>query len=227
MKPQSLTRLLQLACTSTILCSAFSATPPAQALTLYDDRTEFLSDTNATEVSLEPRGVEVDSFTLDNLTFTIARPTPETLNLANNWTDRLPGIDLAVNGVESFDVDIANAINYFGFDFVEPEFDPLVNSPVFIDSTFEVTLLKSGGIIDSFEFTRPNDVASFVGFSSDQSFDRVEIRETVGAAENEFFGSFYVGTATNSESTPEPGLALGYGILGLGAFWKSQFRQRS
>jgi hypothetical protein len=119
---------------------------------------------------------------------------------------------MKVNGLESFDVDIDTPVNSFGFDFVEPEFAPFIGG-IFIDSTFEITLLHGGSIIDSFEFTRPNDVATFVGVRSDSLFDKVEIREIIGTAENEFFGSFYTGT---SPSVSEPGLILGYGILGLG-----------
>ncbi len=204
-------------CSGVILLSTLILTSaPAQALTLYDNRTNFLNDTSAIETSLEIVGASVNSFTLDNLTFTITGPSRRTLNLGGfDWTTRLPGIDLAVNGLESFDIDIDNPINSFGFDFVEPQFDPNVNSP-FIDSTFEVTLLNSGTIIDSFEFTRPNDLASFVGFRSNLLFDKVELRETIGTADNEFFGSFYTGIATSSESVPEPSLMFGYGILGVG-----------
>ncbi|MDY6939150.1 MAG: hypothetical protein SWY16_15955 [Cyanobacteriota bacterium] len=200
----------------------------ALSLTLYDDRASFLNDTSAAETALEVKGSGVEIFTLDNLTFTIARPSPETLNLGGfDWTTRLPGIDLGINGVESFNIDLGDPVNSFGFDFVEPEFDPFVNSPVFIDSTFEITFLNSGSLINSFQFTRPNDIATFVGFSSEFIFDRVEIEEIVGAAENEFFGSFYTGVDSNSESVPEPSLIVGYGFFGLGVslMKKSRVRQ--
>lgn len=196
---------------ATLLGSAGSV----NALTLYDSRTHFLNDTGSAEISLEVIENNVASFTLDKLKFTIARPPRETFNLRGiDWTNRIPGVDLAVNGVESFDVEIDYPIDSFGFDFVEPEFDPLVGA-TFIDSTFEITLLNSESVIDSFEFQRPNDIASFVGFSSNSPFDKVEIREIVGGAENEFFGSFYTGS---SKSVPEPSLILGSGILGLGFF---------
>jgi hypothetical protein len=224
MKSKCLASRLQSAFSSAALFTIFLISiKPAQALTLYDDRSSFLNDTNATETSLENVGIRVESFTLDDLTFTIARPEPETLNLSDirDWATLLPGVDLAVNGVESFDIDIANPVNSLGFDFVEPEFDPSVNG-LFIDSIFEITLLDSGNIIDSFEFTRPNDVATFVGFSSDFAFNKVEIREIIGGAENEFFGSFYTSVATTSESVPEPGLILGLSALGLGVLLKKR-----
>lgn len=224
MKSKCLASRLQSSFSTAALFTIFLiTTKSAQALTRYDDRSSFLNDTNATETSLEVKGFSVRSFTLDDLTFTMARPEPETFNLSDieDSTTRIPGVDLAVNGVESFDIDIANPVNSLGFDFVEPEFDPLVNAP-FIDSTFEITLLNSGSIIDSFEFTRPNDIATFVGFSSDSVFDQVEIREIIGGIENEFFGSFYTSVATPSESVPEPGFVLGYSVLGLGVLLKKR-----
>ncbi len=224
MKSKYLASRLQSSFSSAILFTIFLISiKPAQALTLYDDRSSFLNDTNATETSLEVVGFSVRSFTLEDLTFTMARREAETFNLSDirDWVTLIPGVDLAVNGVESFDIDIANPVNSFGFDFVEPEFDPSVNG-LFIDSTFEITLLNSGSIIDSFEFTRPNDVATFVGFSSDEVFDKVEIREIIGGAENEFFGSFYTSVPTNSESVPEPGLMLGFSALGLGFLLKKR-----
>lgn len=120
MKSKCLASRLQSSFSTAALFTIFLiTTKSAQALTLYDDRSRFLNDTNATETSLENVGIRVRSFTLDDLTFTMARPEAETFNLSDirDWVTLIPGIDLGVNGVESFDIDIANPVNSFGFDF--------------------------------------------------------------------------------------------------------------
>jgi len=88
-----------------------------------------------------------------------------------------------------------------GFDFVEPNCSPQ-STPCFngdigtnvilnLDSEFEVTLKLGGVVVDSFTFNAPDDIAAFVGVTSDEPFDKMEIRETTGNADNEYFGEFY------------------------------------
>ena len=189
----------------------------AAILTVYEDKADFLADTGVTGTSAFPvLGSSLASFTHENLTFTSV--APNTLNLSGtDWTTRLPGSnELAINGIEHLNVDIATSVDSFGFDFVEPEFDPF--SAPFVDSTFEVTLFNAGTNIGSFEFNAPNDMAAFVGVSSDMLFDRVEIREIVGAGGNEFYGAFYAGldSVPDPTSVPEPSSLLG--LLAFSAF---------
>ena len=199
------------ALSTVVVVMATGGSSLAGSLTVYGDKASFLADTGATGTSpFVALGGSLPTFTHENLTFSSV--APNTLNLrATDWTTRLPGIDIAVNGTEHLDVDIANTINYFGFDFVEPEFDPRINAS-FVDSTFEVTLFSAGTSIGSFQFNAPNDVAAFVGVSSDKTFDGVEIREIIGGSENEFYGAFYTG---KSKSVPEPSTALGLLALGV------------
>ena len=84
-----------------------------------------------------------------------------------------------------------------GFDFAEAELDPSLNG-IFIDSTFVVNLLAGTTVVDSFTFSRPNDIATFVGIWSTVAFSKVEIRESTGSIGNEFFGEFYTGHTSPS-----------------------------
>ena len=49
---------------------------------------------------------------------------------------------------------------------------------------------------------------------SDTAFNRLEVRETVGTDDNEFYGQFYTGLAA---AVPEPGSAalMALGVAGL------------
>ena len=126
---------------------------------------------------------------------------------------RLPGAEISIDGHENLDLALAGPVHALGFDFVEPQNDPLVNAP-FVDSTFTVTLFNGALAAGSFSFNAANDSAAFVGVWATQAFDRVQIRETTGGIENEFYGQFYTGTLA---PVPEPGtLALwAAGLAGL------------
>ncbi len=83
------------------------------------------------------------------------------------------------------------------------------------NQVFAVTLKSAGSPVGAFPFQRPNDQATFVGVWSTLSFDRIEIRETTGGLENEFFGQFYTGTTPIPEPSTLTLLALGtLGLLG-------------
>lgn len=63
------------------------------------------------------------------------------------------------------------------------------------------------------EFTRRENSLEFVGMCTSAPFNRVEIREIIGTADNEFFGNFTTGT------TPAPAPAslalLGAGLIAM------------
>jgi hypothetical protein len=168
------------------------------AATVYLDKTSFLADSGATASGPLPlTGGTVSSLVVGDLTLTSPSPGFAT----GEFSVRLPGNVISVNALEHLNADLASAARSFGFDFHEPEFDPNLFD-TFVDSTFLVTLLNSGTPVDSFNFNVANDSAAFVGVISNSAFDRVEIREIVGASENEFFGQFYVGLV------PEPVSAM-------------------
>jgi hypothetical protein len=217
---------IALVVTAITIGTGYTLPTNAASVTVYDDKTTFLNETSAVGTSPFPNlGSSLSSFSHENLTF--APTGANTLNLHRNWTNHLPGIDLAVNGVEDLNIDILQPVSSFGFDFVESQFelDPAgngrlsVNAP-FFESTFQVRLVNSGTVIDSFEFSKPNDIATFVGVKSDQLFNRVEIREIVGSIDNEFYGTFYTSQA---EPVPEPLTILGSATaLGVGTLLKRE-----
>lgn len=82
----------------------------------------------------------------------------------------------------------------------------------FVDSVFTVELLLNTTLVGSFSFNSPNDTAAFNGVWSDSAFNKVEIQETTGGIENEFFGQFYIGTDQMTIQTVlEPLTILGAG----------------
>ncbi|NQU20936.1 MAG: hypothetical protein HQ567_06600, partial [Candidatus Nealsonbacteria bacterium] len=170
-------------------------------------------------------------FTNGDLSFDLVNGQ-STRFIISDWTELLAGNDLAISGLESADIDIsvgASPLHSFGFDFVEPQFDPNVNAP-FFESTFSVTLKNDTTTVGSFTFERPNDSVQFVGvWTTDPSeaFDRVEIRETVGGIENEFFGEFYAGTATEPVPAPTTVVSLiGLGIMLTTTWLHSRRKQK-
>jgi len=212
-----------------VICACMAA--PTQAdIVVFDNKTDFLNATGATEManfddaiplSLEHRlanggTVDIyrmpDTFSLGNLEF----DTQSGDFWVGNWTDRLDGSELAISNTEDMDVTVIGLggnVFSLGFDFVEPELDWGRNTTVpFTDSTFTVSLFSGASAVDSFTFNAPNDQAAFVGVWSTaaQGFDSVQIRETTGGIGNELFGEFYVG----SEPVPVPGAVL-LGMLGL------------
>jgi hypothetical protein len=182
------------------------------AATVYTDKSAFLAATAATSAtgSLPNLGLlNIDSITLGSVTATeIIPPNPigSSIGLLD-WSTRLPGNEL-VFSFESFDYTVVTPVFALGFDIVEPQFDPNINAP-FVDSTFTITLRLGATAVDGpFILTPPNDTVAFWGVASIAPFDRVEIRETVGTDDNEFFGQVY------TSNVPEPSTA---GLLAIGA----------
>lgn len=59
----------------------------------------------------------------------------------------------------------------------------------------------------SFTFNAPNDTAAFVSVAGDEFFDRLDIRETIGGNENDFYGRVY--TCVSAVTEPSPLAAMG------------------
>jgi hypothetical protein len=180
----------------------------AQAsVTLYTDKVAFTSSTAATLATQPFTDTGFGNFT--GPSSSIASGTVTFTNVTGGLymgdaSARLSGAEITISDTESVDVAFAGPVYSMGFDFVEPEFDPLVNAS-FVDSTFTVTLFSGAALVGGFSFNAANDTAAFVGVWSTAAFTRAEIRETTGGIENEFYGQFYTGAlAPAATSVPEP-----------------------
>lgn len=207
---------------------AAAVTPASAAIVVYDNMGSFLTDSQATATAPIPfigkQGL--GPAVVGELTFT-SGPNATTL-FFDEWSDKIGDggeiAEIAISEMEDLNVDLDAPVYSFGWEFVEVESDPNINGRngepgPFVESTFEVTLYLGAAMVDSFQFSRPNDQATFVGVWGDLPFDRVEIREIVGDLGNEFFGQFYTG----GELLPEPATMS---LLGLGGLALLRRRRR-
>jgi len=208
----------------TILALGSAAGSAQASLHSSTDKAAFLAGTGATSVGSFPSGAHVASFTAGEAHFQIV--SPATFNF-DEWTSHLPGVDMGINGTEQFDVSFANPVHSFGFDIVEVQNDPNLNGVPFVDSTFTMDFYSLGLLVGTHTFNAPNDAASFVGVWLNDAFDQVQLRETVGGIENEFFGTFYSGK-TLPTGVPDggSGLAMLGGVCGVLASASSLRRAR-
>lgn len=187
----------------TLLAIASVARVSQATLVTFSDAAAFFTQTGATSVGGFPTGTHVTDFKTGQASF--ERTGSSTFNFAD-WTTRFPGVEMAINGKEQFEVTFDNPIHSFGFDIVEVEKDPNLNGS-FVDSTFILNFYKLGSLVGTHSFNPPNDTVSFVGVSLSTAFDQVELIESVGAEGNEFFGAFYSGKAAPA-GVPDSGSSL-------------------
>jgi hypothetical protein len=217
-----------------IVATLFSPSLATATLQIFSEKTDFLATTGAISATgqlPDLGGIPGDaaaSQTVGTVTFTISPPSRDFYIglIGGDWTTRLPGPDIAISDVENLNADFPAPIYACGFDFVKPWNDPNVNTTPG-PSTFTVTLKNAGIEVGRFTFTPPYDQALFYGAWSDAAFNRVEIRETIGGIDNEFWNQFYTGTTPLGSSPPVPlpstVLLLGSALLGL-AGWR-RFRK--
>jgi hypothetical protein len=194
---------------------AFLAPLSANAeIALYSDATAFLSDTSATSATgTMPTIAPTFSATVGSVSF-----SGSSFYIGGYpWTTLIAGEEIAINGVENLDVGFAAPVYSAGFEYADPLLD--ANSPYVgggaQNATFSVTLKLGGSTVDSFQFSRPENVSAFVGVWSTAAFDRMEIREQGSNVDDEYFGQFYTGTVPMPVPEPETWglLAAGLGLL--------------
>lgn len=186
----------------------------ADIITFVDDKANFFNVTGATSVTGPyPNLGAVPNFS--RLGGAVFSRGPGATNLhfstggGSDWTSAIAGNTFAVSGPESFNLDLDDPTFAVGFDTVE--------STSNASSTFQITLKNGGSVVDSFSYNTPSSVTVlFVGVTSDQAFNRVEILETVGNSQDEYFGQIF--TSTTSTSVPEPSSLLLLAFAGIGCF---------
>ena len=215
-----------------VLGTVQAASDANATLATFDDQAAFLSATGATAAGPVPTGGGGDtSFVIGGLTFTNHPPSSFYL-LPPDLGARIPGFDLAINDVESFNVDSATPLFAFGFDFHEIENDPNLFGPFlpntfgpFFESEFQVTLLDGGSFVDSFTYTRPNDSLEFVGVWSTEPFNRIELREAVGGLEDELFGNFLTGVT--AAGVPEASVFVFWSLMSAAGLVAACLRRKT
>lgn len=138
---------------------------------------------------------------------------------SNNGFSTLIQNEIAQSGVENFNVSFSETVFGFGFDVLDPLQSTAAldgcNVSTCFDSTFSVALFSAGSLIDTVSFNPDTDVLAFFGVLSTVGFDSVQVRETFGTDDNEFFGNF-VTTAAPVPLPPALAMFLGaVGVLGL------------
>lgn len=175
--------------------------PAATTVSLFQAETGALATTPIPALSGNYQSFQ--SLTLGPLTFTRG-PNSTGMQFGGNsgvgfdWSSLLAGNEIAVNGVEDIDIDIASPVYSFGFYFHEPSLPgsgtDKCDVAQCIDSTFRITLKSGSTVVGSFEFNATDDAAFFVGMLTDVPFSRVEIRDLGGSVDDEFFGQFFLGS---------------------------------
>lgn len=110
----------------------------------------------------------------------------------NEWSSILPGKEIAITGTEGMEFNFTTPVNAFGYDFLEQTASLPGWSTAFTDSTFVISIYNGTTKLTEYTFTPANDVASFFGVSSTQTFDKVVIEETVGTVDDELYGKLYL-----------------------------------
>jgi hypothetical protein len=210
------------------LCAAaFSAaaTGGAAAATVstFNTLASFQTSTGATAASglMPTASSSFSSATLGSVTFS----APSAVFV--NWSTLLSAVQtggvLAVNlgagdvgGTNNDGINAQFAAPVFsaGFRFHEPGSSTAIIdgcNTTCVNSQWSLRLMSGATLVAAVPWTFPKDQATFVGVWSDTAFNRLEIRETVGSDDNEFYGQFYTGLAA---AVPEPGSA---GLMFLGA----------
>ncbi len=163
-------------------------TPPPSPIAdplFFTDRGQFLNATAATAAS--DAYVEASQPPLPLTSGQIILDTPTSFEFRNWPNVDFPDdndIELAINGNENLDIALADGCTYaMGVDFNHTAGG---STP----STFDVTVFAGDTQIASFRFeTQRLPDQDYIGVWAQVPFNRLEIRETPTANENEFFGT--------------------------------------
>lgn len=222
-KTQKLSKTFGIIALASILIGSVSVgnLQSAYALTVIDtfsDKATFTAATGATSIGAIPNlgsiGGHLSSQAIGTATFSTVHAgqglimgTSGFVIPNNDWTTLTAGHDIAMSDDEDLDIALAGSVYSIGFEFVEPSCTVMdganlcsngdigsnVSTAATEDSEFEVTLKDGVTSIATFTFNAPDDTLAFVGVWSNDPFNGVEIRETTGTNDNEYYGEFFTG----------------------------------
>lgn len=198
------------------------------AITAYpDQRSDFVAASGAVSIGALPASGSANNRVVGIVTFSNG---PSGTSVFGSYSNEISGYDLAISGVENFNMAISGGAIAIGFDLHEPSYAtstgcnaPCVNSP------FRITLFAGTTSLGNVVYDAPNDAGSaaggplgFIGLVSTIPFTRVEVRDTSNNIDNEFFGNFLV---SQSLPVPEPASAALL-LAGLAAVGEAARRAR-
>jgi hypothetical protein len=207
---------------ATVLCAA-TGWAGAASVSTFTSLASFQTSTGATAASgaLPTGGATFSSATVGSVT--LSAPNAQFVN----WSTLLSAVQTGgvlvvsqgagdVGGVinDGINAQFAAPVFSAGFAFHEPGSSTAIIdgcNTTCVNSQWSLRLMSGATLVAAVPWTFPKDQASFVGVWSDTAFNRLEVRETLGTDDNEFYGQFYTGLAA---AVPEPGSAA---LLGLGA----------
>ena len=164
---------------------------------LFTDREQFLSATAASVASAPYSAVNQPPEPFPSGQITFDAIAPSSLNFGNSPAD-FPDdndIELAINANEDLDIAVAEGFTFaMGIDFDDA-------SGGSTPSTFDVTIKAGDTTIGQLQFqTDQLPEQDYIGVWAQAPFDRLEIRETTSANENEYFGT----VSTSQQPLPPP-----------------------
>ena len=170
---------------------------PINGPLLFTDREQFLSATGASEASAPYSAVNQPPEPFQSGQVTFDAIAPSSLNFGNSPAD-FPDdndIELAINDKEDLDIAMAAGFTFaMGIDFDDA-------SGGSTPSTFDVTVKAGDTTIGQLQFqTDQLPEQNYLGVWAQAPFDRLEIRETTTANENEYFGT----VSTSQQPLPPP-----------------------
>jgi len=169
----------------------------------FTDREQFLSATGASVASAPYNTVNQPPEPFPSGQITFDAIAPSSLFFSDFPAD-FPNdndIELALNGKEDLDIAMADGFTFaMGIDFDDA-------SGGSTPSTFDVTVKAGNTTIGQLQFqTDQLPEQNYLGVWAQAPFDRLEIRETTTANENEFFGT----VSTSQQPLPPPIFADGF-----------------
>lgn len=186
-----------------LICLSFLVSVEAELTLFVGDEAGFFNETGAVTVTgLYPSLRPAPNFhRVGGAVFSIGPNTQR--QEFGDFSPDVAGNEYAITGPENFNVDLDLDSSAFGF-VIDEGSQNLVSS-------FSVDLLKDGNSVGSFLFDTVQTDPLFVGVSSDQAFNRVEIRELTDGDGDENFGILFATAAV-----PEPGTYFLLLVAGLG-----------